>query len=175
MDIKIIISPLIILIIIFIIFILFIVFLYFLSKKINLLENIIIDKLRRRTDIIPWLFEISKNYLVMHKDVFENIIKYRVKEYAYINYNKKLSEIIYNESLIHKEINFILKIINSNKSISSKKEYLYIKKILYIRTEDIWKYLKIYKWIIKRYNILIFIKNLSFIWLLFPLSKKMEI
>lgn len=156
-------------------YIFFIIYIYFLNKKIQKLENKIKNNFTKRNNLIPSLFESTKYSLNKHEYIFENIIKLRNNEYNQIEYKKDLDEMIFNESQIHNEFNFIIRICNTNNKLNENEKYLYIKELIYNISNDIWNNVWIYKKIVKKYNHIIDIKNITIIWLFIPINKIIEI
>jgi len=150
----------------------FYIFLAFMAYKIWMLEKRIITIFKKRTWIIPSLFELTKNELNKHDEIFKDIIWYKKIEFSQINYDEKLINIIKNEQLIHNELNFIFKVCNKNKKLQKEAKFLYIKDLLVNQSYELSNFIKIYRKISKTYNKYIFIKNLTLIWLFIPIIKK---
>ncbi len=151
------------------------IFLYFFLIKIKKLEEKIKKSFFYRSDNIPSLYEVTKNFLVKHNEVFENILKLRKIEFSQKSQDFDLFWILKNESLIHKELNFILKICKNNKELIKNNKFLYTREIIIDNSYEIWNLIELYKNIVKKFNKLIFIKNLTLIWFLIPIYKKTEI
>lgn len=159
---------------VFIIFIiLFNVFLITFDKKLKILEKQIILLFEKRTNLVPSLFEITKNYLNKHDEVFKEIIKLRKIEFS--NYNESFLEKIHNETLIHHELNFIFKVANKHQKIQKDEKFLLIRDLFLENSHNIWKKVELYKNIIKKLNKMLFLKNLTIIWLLIKIEKRKEI
>lgn len=170
-------SPiLIILSVILVIFILFYLFLLALNSKIWKLEKLIIWLLKQRTDLIPSLYEITENFLTKHNEIFEEVIKLRKVEFT-LNDNDNVSfiEILKNERYIHHEMNFIFSVCLKNKKLENNWRFQYIKELTIDRSYKIWEKVENYRKIVDTFNNFITLKNYTIIWLLFPLSKKVEI
>ncbi len=162
-------------IIFFIISSIFIAFLYMLENKINMLEEKIKINFKKRTNMIPSLFEISKNYIERENEVFAEINYLRKIEF-YNSWNKiSFSEFLNNEKKIHYEIEFLFKVFDKKIKLQKNWKFLYVKDLIIDKSENIWKYIALYKSIISKYNFLVNFKNLTIIWLLFPIYKKSEI
>ena len=157
------------------ILILYSIFLLFLSKKIDKFENKIIYLFFSRSNNIPALFQVTKKYLVRHNQVFKNSIDLRKQEFSQIDNKSDFLIILQTETLIHKELNFILKLAKQHHDITQDNKFLYIREIIINKSFDIWNNIEIYKNIIKKYNKLVTIKNLTIIWLLIPIYKKQSI
>ncbi len=164
-----------IIITIIILLIIFLIFIYLLNKKIDLLESKIINIFSKRTDTISALYEITKGQLTKHDEIFKDIIYLKKEEFYKIDNNKDLFNILETENLIHKELNFILRIIKTNRKLAKNNKFLYINEIIINKSFEIWNTIDFYRQIIKKFNNLITIKNLTIIWLFIPIYKKEEI
>jgi hypothetical protein len=165
---------LIILTIIFTIFIVFYILILNINIKINKIESRIQKLLKNRADLIPWLYEISKKYLVKHKNIFDEVLKLRKIQFSLNDYNASFIEFIKNEMAINHEIRFIYSICAKNKKLNSIEEFNYIKNLIIERNKIIWNNIENYKKYIDFYNKIIMIKNNTIIWLLLPVNKKFE-
>jgi len=157
-------------------FLLFILFLIFVKIRINKLENKITSLFIKRTCSITSLYEISKDYIVKHKEVFKEYLNLKKIEFS-LNSKKniKFYKIIELESRIHHEINFIFKICNTQQKLLKNWKFLYIRDILLKKSFDLWEKVKIYKRMVKIFNKLIKIKNITILWLLIPIWTKTKI
>lgn len=163
-----------ILILIFILVsILFNIFLVLFDNKLKKLEKQIIFLFEKRTNLVPTLYEITKEYLTKHNEVFDGIINLRKIEFS--NYEEWFIEKINNEIQIHHELNFIFKVINKNPKIQNNWKYLLIKDLFLENSSQIWKKIELYKNIIKKINFLIILKNWTIIWIFINIKKRTEI
>jgi hypothetical protein len=158
-----------------ILLIIFSIFLIILNNKINKFEQKIISLFFSRSNNIPALYEVTKNYIVKHDQVFKNSINLRKQELSQIDNKSDFLTILQTETLIHKELNFILKLAKKHNDILKDNKFLYIKEIIINKSYDISENVDTYKKIIKKYNKLINIKNLTILWFLIPLYKKQSI
>lgn len=161
-----------IIIFVLIIFLLFIWFIYLLEYKIKTLEHKIKALFSKRTWLISSLYELTKNDLVRHDEIFINIIKYKKIELSQLEYNDSFINLINTEILIHNELNFIFKVCNKHQRLTKKWNFIYIRELFIEKSREIWNNIDIYKNITKRFNKLIWIKNITIVWLLFPINKK---
>jgi hypothetical protein len=90
-----------------ILLIIFSIFLIILNNKINKFEQKIISLFFSRSNNIPALYEVTKNYIVKHDQVFKNSINLRKQELSQIDNKSDFLTILQTETLIHKELNFI--------------------------------------------------------------------
>lgn len=151
------------------------VFLYFFQRKLHLLENTIISIFQTRSDILPGIYEISKEYLTKHNDIFRESLTLRKTEFSMIENGVWLNEIIELESHIHHEINFIFKVCNKHPKLLKNGNFIYIRETIIQRSHKLWEMIQLYKTMTEKYNFLIHIKNYSLIGLLLPFSKKINI
>lgn len=144
------------------------------NTKIKKIESSIQKLLKKRTDLIPWLYEISKGQLVKHSNIFEEFLKLRKIQFSLNDYNVSFIEFIKNEMSINHEIRFIYWICAKNKKLNSLWKFTYIKNLIIERNKLIWTEMEKYKKIIKLFNNLVKIKNYTFFWQLLPINKKFE-
>ena len=159
-------------IIFFVFFLIFLIFLFLLKLKIDFLEKKIISKFSEKNNQIPSIFDITKKYLNKHDEIFKEILKLRKNEFLQNYNNFWLKENIYIYTLIHNELNFIFRVCLKHNKLNKDNKYLFIRDNLIEINSDIEINLKLYKNIIKKFNKLIFIKNIFIIWLFVPIEKK---
>ncbi|MDD5212815.1 MAG: LemA family protein [Candidatus Gracilibacteria bacterium] len=153
----------------------FIAFLYMLENKINLLESKIRDLFKKRTNLAPALFEISKHYIEKETEVFAEINYLRKIEFYNSGNNSSFSEFLNNEKKIHYEIEFLFKVFDKKPKLQKDGKFLYLKDLIIESSSNIGKNISIYKNIIQTYNLLVNFKNLTIIGLIFPIYKKTNI
>ncbi len=156
-------------------FLLAYVILYFLLKKIQYLEYKVISLFSSRTDILPWLYEITKLSLGRHEEIFSDVLSLRKKEFSLFWISKNLESFIELEQYIHHEINFIFQVCNKNQKLIKNKNFLYLRDVMIERSSKIGKEVRKYKKIVEVYNKAIKIKNYSIIWFILPFQKKATI
>lgn len=152
-------------------FLIFYVFIFILKHKINLLEKKIISLFSKRNNLIASIYEITKNDFIRHDEIFKEILRLKRISFLETKINSDIQSIIYTQKLIHNELDFIFNITDKHPKLSKNFKFLYIKDILIEQSDQIWKKLDIYKNIILKYNYLIFIKNITILWLLIPFKK----
>ena len=160
--------------ILFIILIIYYIIILQLKKSIEQIEDNLQKLLKTRADLIPSLYEISKNYLIKHNNIFEEIIKLRKVQFSLNDYNVSFLEFIKNEMAINHEIRFIYWICAKNKELNSIWKFMYIKNLIIARNKSIWTKIDTYKKSINLLNNLIRYKNYTILWLILPVHKKME-
>lgn len=156
---------------IWIIYFSFILFLYLLNIKIKIYETKIIKEFKEKNNQIPSLFEVTDGYIVKHDQVFKEILQLNKKDFLENIFYSKLKQKSKINTLIHKELNFIFRVSDKHPKLNKNYKFLYIKDIIIEKNNSISEKLTLYKKIIKKYNILITIKNLTIIWILFPIKK----
>ena len=148
------------------------IWIYFLYKKINSFEHRLMLLFSKRSDIFPWLYEISSDKLARHNEIFAEVLSLRKQEFSLMSSNREIEWYIELQSHIHHEINFIFQVCNKNKKLLKEKNFLYLRDIMISASADISKEMKKYRRIIEIYNMIIFYKNCSIIWLIIPITKK---
>lgn len=164
-----------IIIAIIIIFFLFIGFLYLLNSKITKFEKKIIKDFNSRNNNIYPLYEVTKWYIQKHKEVFQEILNLKNKDLNENYYINNLFLKINSYKLIHNELNFIFRVSNKNQKLIKNEKFLYLRDCIIDNNSKISNQLELYKKIVKKFNRLILIKNITIIWLLFPINKKEEV
>ncbi len=160
---------------ILIFYIIFMIFIILIKIKIEKLEKKILYIFNEKNNQIPSIYEVTKDYLNKHNEIFNELIILKKKDFSENTINTKLTEKTNTYKLIHNELNFIFKVCNKHPKINKNHNFLYVKDIIIEISFDLWKRLELYKKIVKKFNNLIFIKNITIIWLLFPIEKKEEI
>lgn len=143
-----------------------------LNYRILRFEKKILEVFTTRTDNISALYEVTKDTLQKHAEIFDEVLALRKKEFTLMNISHTLESCIELEKQIHHEINFIFQVCNKNPGLIKKKEFLYIRDIMMSKSHEIWQLMKKYKKIIEIYNTFIQIKNFTLIGLILPFSKK---
>ncbi len=150
----------------------FYTFIYMLHLKVEKLEKRIKQLFVSRSDAIPGIFEISKKYLNRHGEIFKESIRLRKTELALNNSDTKFYKIIETEWLLHHELNFIFKVCNKHSWLTEDAKFNYIKEVIVDKSSEIGIKMNLYKSIAEKLNTLIKIKNWTWVWLFFPIEKK---
>lgn len=141
------------------------IFVYLLWKKINALEENIINIFKKRNNQMVSIYQISKNYITKHDEVFKSFFELKRKDFLdnniKLNFDNKL--VIYKQ--IHNEINFIFKICEQNKKLILNAKYLYIKDSIFDKSNEIWKNIELNYKIKKEYIKYKKIANITILWL----------
>jgi len=110
-----------------VILVIYIIRLKFIKNNLLTQEKEIINLFNARINMVPALFEVTKNTFTKHDEIFKNILKYRKQElYRYYikeetnNIENEFIELIHLEELIHHEFNFIFKISNKHPKLIKK-------------------------------------------------------
>ena len=158
-------KTIIIIFIILFIIILFNIFVYLLWKKINKLENIIIDLFTKRNNQIISISWITKTTIVKHDEIFESFFKLKRQDYWNSSYNEGFENKLNLYKKIHYEINFIIKVCEKHNNIINNPTYIYFKESILEKSSRIWKKIELYNNIKKKYDFLSKISKLTIIWI----------
>jgi len=150
-------------------------FLYAFHYKLKKLEASIMSLFRSRTDTIPGIYEVSKEHLSKHEDIFKESLRLRKSEFSLFEDNSSFTTILQTESHIHHEINFIFKVCNKHPKLFKNGNFIYLRDSVIQKSTALGDLVKLYKHMIKKYNSFIDIKNYSLIGMLLPISKKNEL
>lgn len=161
--------------IIWLFILLFFIFIFLLKVKIEKLEMKIEEVFQHKNNLIPALYEVTKNDLVKHDQIFHELLKLKKVDFWEQSFYHQVHKTIYTQQKIHKEMDFIFRVCHRHKKLIKNYKFYYTKELLFQRINELWEYIKIYKSIIKKYNKLIILKNLTIIGLIIPLQKKEEI
>lgn len=160
-----------ILIVLIIIFLIFLIFLSLLKIKIQKLEKKILVQFKEKNNQIPSIYEITKPYLNKHEEVFKEILTLKKKEFYENSFYTSLLEKTKTYKLIHNELDFIFRVCNKHPKIHKNAKFLFVKDIILEKSTQLWDNLILYKNIIKKFNKMIVIKNMTIIWLLIPIEQ----
>ena len=150
-------------------------FIYLLKDKVEVLERRIKRKFISRTNIVPSIFEISRDYISKHSDIFKEILHLRKIEFTENENSKELFEMIQTEWLIHHELNFIFKVCNTHPKLLREGKFIYLRELIVDRSIDLWKDIDLYRKITKQYNNLIMINKCFLVGFFTSIHKKSEI
>ena len=153
------------------IFTLYILFLYLLKIKIEKFEKKIINKFKEKNNQVASIFEVTKNYLIKHDDIFNEILNLKKIDFNENNFYTKIIEKSNTYKKIHNELNFIFRVCNKNPKINKDYKFLYMRELIVDISYELWENLVIYKKIVKIFNNLIKIKKLTIIWIFIPIRK----
>lgn len=142
------------------------------AKLIKNEENKIITLYFSKFNKIPALIEIMKKY-VNYPDVFEELI--HLHRLWLISNIGSIYDLLSINSRINKEFIFLMKLSTKIQDIHKDWNFLYIKNYISFYEKDIEKEISEISSKIENYNKLLKIKNYLIIWLLFPISEKIEL
>ncbi len=160
---------------IILLFALFFWVIFIFQSKLNNLEWKILASFSKRTNIIPSLFEITKDIIVKHDQVFAQSLNLRKEEFAKMSASDPLENFMDLEVNLHRELNFIYKVCSKHPKMMKNGKFVYLRWLLIDRSSDIGEHLERYKKFVKTFNLMVNIKNFTLIWLLFPVAKKPEL
>jgi len=159
--------------------IIFVIFTFFLvvnitlkhfDYRIKLMEFRTILLFEKRTQLVPALYEITKNTLNKHDEIFAEILRLRKIEFG--GYEQSFPQRIATEIRIHHELNFIFKVANANPRLQKNGRFLLIRDLFLENSHEIGQKMAIYKAIIKKMNRLISWKNCTIVGMLFRIEKR---
>jgi len=156
-------------------FICFIIFILILKKKISILENKIRNIFQSRNNLIPALYQVTQNDLVKHDDIFNELLKLKKIDFSEHTFYSNIHRTLDTQQKIHKEMDFIFRVCHKHQKLIKDYKFYYIKELIFARIWELWESIGLYKMITKKFNTLIFLKNITIIWLLIPIQKKEEI
>jgi len=148
---------------------------YLFHSKLNNLEWKILNSFSRRTNILPGLFEITRDIIVKHDQVFAQSLTLRKEEFAKMAISDPLFKFMDLEVDLHKEINFIYKVCSKHPKMMKNVKFIYLRGLLIDRSSEIGTQLERYKKFVKTFNKLVTLKNITLIGMLVPISKKPEL
>lgn len=150
-------------------------FLFWYDYKLSKLEYMILQSFGKRTDIIPALYEITRDIIVKHDQVFAQSIWLRKQEFAKLALSDSLYHFIELEVSIHKELNFIYKVCSKHPKMMKNGKFIYLRELLIDRSSEIGLRLEKYKKQVQIFNKLVLIKDFTIIGFFVPVRKKIEI
>ena len=150
-------------------------FLFFLKRKLRKLEKKIISLFLARTNLIPGIFEVSKDTLIRHSDIFREILSLRKLEFTEKENDVEFYQFIETETKVHHELNFIFKICNKHPHLLQDGRFVYLRDLLIDRSMNISESIIIYKWISKKINRILQISRFALIWFFIPFREINEI
>jgi len=101
-----------------VIYFIFIIFIYLLKIKITIFERQIIQIFKEKNNQIPSIYEITKEYLNKHDEIFIEAISLKKKDFLENGFYTKLIEKSNTYKKIHNELNFIFKVCNKNPKLN---------------------------------------------------------
>lgn len=144
------------------------------EQSIKRFEKKMIRLFSSRTDSICQLYEITKEDIMRHEDIYADILDLRKKEFSLLGITESLETFLPLQESIHHEINFIFQVCNKNIKLLKNKHFLYVRETMIEKSARIGKEMKQYKKMIQIFNKLIRIKNYTIIWFILPFSSKKE-
>ncbi|MDD5376795.1 MAG: hypothetical protein PHH16_01630 [Candidatus Gracilibacteria bacterium] len=152
----------------------FIVFLsraILLSKAIQRREQKIISLYKEKIDKIPAFIEIMSKHTA-YKDIFLELI--HLHKVAIISHVGSIYDLLENNSRIHREFLFLMKVSARIQDLHRNGNFLYIRDFIIFYENTLSKELLFLNSDIECYNRLLQKKNLTIVGLLFPFKKRMK-
>ena len=145
--------------------ILFNTFVFLLWRKINGLENNILEIFKRKNNQIISIYWISKDKLVKTNQIFEWFFKLKRQDFWESSYNSNYNSKILLYEKINYEISFIMKACETHKKIIDNPNYNYIKDSILEKNSNINNNIKKLEIIEKKYKLYSTISKLTIIWI----------
>jgi|GEM_PF-687936 len=159
--------------IVFVVFFVFLVLniiLKYFDDRLQLMEFRTILLFEKRTQLVPALYEITKDSLNGHEEIFAEILRLRKVEFA--GYEQSFAQRIATEILIHHELNFIFQAANANPRLQKNGRFLLVRDLFLENSRGIGERVTIYKTIIKKINLCIELKKFTIIGWFFRVEKR---
>ncbi len=153
----------------------FYIFILNFEKKIKKLEYKIKLHFLERSWLIPSIFEVSKDFITKHDEVFKEILKLRKIEFSEEINEVEFFRLLETKKQIHHELNFIFKICNKHPKLIKEGKFIYLRELIINKSSEIWNSLDSYKLELKKFNKFIDMKNMTIIWFLLPIEKRVLI
>lgn len=154
----------------FLVFIAFFFQIIFLRKAIERREEKIITLYKEKVDKIPAFIEIMSKYTA-YKDIFLEIT--HLHKMAIISNIGSIYDLLENNSRIHREFLFLMKVSAKMEKLHRNGNFLYIRDFIIFYENTLAKELLFLESDIERYNRLLQKKDLTIVGLFFPFKKRM--
>ncbi len=143
----------------------------FMRKTIENREQKIISLYKEKIDKVPAFVEImSKN--TDHKDIFLEVI--HLHKIAIISNILSIYDLLENNSRIHREFLFLMKVSVRLRDLNKNGNFLYIRDFIVFYENTISRELLFLNMDIERYNRLLQKKDLTLVGLFFPFKKRLK-
>lgn len=142
------------------------------SKKIAIKEEKIIELFYSKVNKIPAVVEIMKRY-TKHPSVFEDIIYFH-KMWIITNI-WSIYDLLDLNHRIHREFQFLMKLSTKINTLHKDWNFLYIRNYVIFYEHTLEKEISYINDLFQKQNHLVNLKNISIIWLLIPIDKKVVI
>ena len=153
----------------------YIIFLQVQYSKVNRLERQIKNAFLSRSSLIPSFFEVTAPHLMMHTDIFAEILKLRKKELSQVQSEIEMFQILQTKDQIHHELNFIFTTSVKHPALLKNWKFIYVRELLLKQNAHISNKLDEYKKAVLSLNNYIDHKKFSIIGIIIPMTKKIEI
>jgi len=138
--------------------------------RLQLMEFHTILLFEKRTQLVPALYEITKEFLAGHDEIFAEILRLRKVEFA--GYEQSFAKRIATETRIHHELNFIFSAANANPRLQRNGRFLLVRDLFLENSRGIGERVAIYKAIIKKINLCIDLKKFTVVGWFFRVEKR---
>ncbi len=150
-------------------------FIKYRESQVNQQEEYIKRLFLERTALIPSIYEISREFLNKHDDIFAEILKLRTQEFGEDSRYNILYKILPTKKAIQHEINFLFKVCNKHPKLIQEWKFIYLRDVLMKKSNEISKQLEAYKKSSHDFNKLVSFKNKTVIGYLFPIDEKINL
>ncbi len=141
------------------------------KKEIERREQKIISLYKEKIDKIPAFIETMAKY-TSYKDIFLELIQ--LHKIAIISHIGSIYDILENNSRIHREFLFLMKVSIQMQDLNKNGNFLYIRDFIIFYENTISKELLFLNGDIEKYNDVLRKKDFTIIGLLFPFKKRMK-
>lgn len=155
--------------------IIYCLFLFIFEIQLQKLWQKIYYLFQKRIQLIPSLYEVSKNDIIKSEEIFSHIFELNIENFWNSDTHKIFVKNLNTQQKIHKEFDFIFRVCMKHPKLIKNYKFYYIKEEIFKTTIEISDYLEIYKKMVKKFNIFRSFKFLTLIWIFIPIQKKEEI
>lgn len=157
------------------VWLLYFLFLYLFHLKLKKLWDKIDVLFHKKSQIIPALYEISRNYIIKPDEIFSEILALRLEIFTKRKFLQHFYETISIQQKIHKELDFIFRVASKHPKLIKDYKFYYLKETIFQLSEELWDNIQLYKNMSKKFNKLRLLKYFTLIGIFIPVQKKEEI
>lgn len=151
------------------------IFLYLFHIKLWKLWRNIDILFHKKSQVIPALYEVSKNDIIKPDEIFKGIFTLRLEIFSKNNFLDHFYDTILLQQKIHKELDFIFRVASKHPKLIKNHKFYYLKEVIFWLSTELWENISLYKKMSKKYNQLRILKYFTIIWIFMPIQKKEEI
>jgi hypothetical protein len=111
--------------------------LYLLKIKIEKFEYNILQLFKEKNNQIPSIFEVTKNYLNKHNEIFNELLNLKKIDFSENSFYTKLTDKTNTYKKIHNELNFIFKVCNKHPKLNKNHNFLYIREVIIDKSSEL--------------------------------------